>query len=125
MQQWKLQNVYTEVEDCDQETMSLRWVIRPKLIDGVSSVKARLYARGFEEEKLYRTDSPTASREGKRVSLSLIASNGWTLNLFDVKTAFLQGRPIERDLYVPPPKEAKSTKLWKLNKTVYGLAADI
>lgn len=120
--QWESQEVYTEIEDHGQETMSVTWVVRPKVIDGVSSVKARLCARGFEEEQLFRTDSPTASREGNRLTLAMIASNGWTLNSLDVKTAFLQGQQIDRDILIKPPKEAKTTKLWKLNKTVYGLA---
>ena len=122
MQQWQQQDVYSEVEDIGQETMSVTWVIRPKMIDGVSSVKARLCARGFEEEQLFRTDSPMASREGNRIVLTLVASSGWTLNSLDVKTAFLQGRQIDRDIYIRPPKEAKTTMLWKLKKTVYGLA---
>ena len=120
--QWKVQNVYTEVCDINQDCVSLRWVIQPKIIDGQPSVKARLCARGFEEEQNFRTDSPTCSREGVRIALTLIASNSWSLNSLDVKTAFLQGRPIEREVYVKPPKEAETNKIWKLNKTVYGLA---
>ena len=113
---------YTEVDDCDADCISLRWVIKPKIVDGVSSVKARLCARGFEESQNYRTDSPTCSREGIRIALTLISSNSWKVNALDIKTAFLQGRPIEREVYVLPPKEAETDKIWKLNKTVYGLA---
>ena len=42
----------------------------------------------------------------------------------DVTTAFLQGRPIERDVYLRPPKATKEdpNTIWKLNVTVYGLA---
>ena len=92
------------------------------MIKGEPSVKSRLCARGFEEEQNFRTDSPTCSREGLRFALSVIASNKWQLNSLDVKTAFLQGKPIEREVYVKPPKEANTRKIWKLNKTVYGLA---
>ena len=122
LQQWKDENVYTEIENTGQEAISVTWVIRPKMIDGVASVKARLCARGFEEEQLFRTDSPSASREGNRMILAIIAANCWELNSLDVKTAFLQGKPIERDVYIIPPKEAQTNYLWKLNKTVYGLA---
>ena len=41
--------------------------------------------------------------------------------MMDVKTAFLQGKPLERDVYIKPPKEAKTSGLWKLKKCVYGL----
>ena len=39
----------------------------------------------------------------------------------DIKAAFLQGKPVERKVYLKPPKETRTTKIWKLNTTVYGL----
>ena len=39
-----------------------------------------------------------------------------------MKTAFLQGKLIERTVYVRPPKEAQTNKVWKLRKCVYELA---
>ena len=42
-------------------------------------------------------------------------------NTVDIKSAFLQGKPIERDVYVKPSKEAHTKKIWKLDATVYGL----
>ena len=94
----------------------------PKVIDGKPSVKARLVARGFEETQDFRTDSPSCSKERLRVAISIIAAFGWTINSLDIKTAFLQGKKIEREIIVQPPKEANTTNLWKLSKTVYGLA---
>ena len=43
--------------------------------------------------------------------------------MIDVTTAFLQGKPIERDVYLRPPKEAMedSDRVWKFLVTVYGL----
>ena len=47
----------------------------------------------------------------------------WELNSIDIKTAFLQGEKIQREVFVRPPKEANVPgKIWKLNKCVYGLA---
>ena len=40
----------------------------------------------------------------------------------DIKTAFLQGKKIEREVYIQPPKEANTNKFWRLQKYVYGLA---
>ena len=121
LEQWKSMKVYTEIDDDGQECISLRWVIKPKIIDDKPGIKARLCARGFEEEQNFRTDSPTCSREGLRTMFSLIASKKWPINAIDVKGAFLQGKDLERCIIVRPPKEAQTDKIWKLNKCVYGL----
>ena len=33
----------------------------------------------------------------------------------------MQGKSIERDVFIKPPKEANTNKLWTLKTTVYGL----
>ena len=43
------------------------------------------------------------------------------VNSLDIKSAFLQGGRLRRNVYLKPPQEANSNKLWKLNKCVYGL----
>jgi len=91
-----------------------------KVIDGKHSVKARLVARGFEEIQNFRTDSPTCSKEGLRIALSIIASNSWTLNSLDTKTAFLQGKQINR-VCSTTTRSKHSLLLNLLLKTVYGL----
>ena len=80
-------------------------------------------ARGFEEgeDSSIRRDSPTCTKESLRLTLVTIASKGWRIGSLDIKSAFLQGQKIERDVYLKPPKEAGSDRLLKLNKTVYGL----
>ena len=85
--------------------------------------KARLVARGFEDVGLdnHKTDSPTISKESLRIVISMIAINGWQCRSMDVETAFLQGTPVTRDIFVKPPKEANTDALWKLNVCVYGL----
>ena len=41
----------------------------------------------------------------------------------DIKTAFLQGADINREIFVKPPPEANCVGLiWKLRKCVYGLS---
>ena len=80
------------------------------------STKARLCARGFEEEQDFRTDAPTCARESVRLSLATIASNKWDLKSIDIKRAFLQGHQLTREVYLRPPPEAQTNKLWKLNK---------
>ena len=50
--------------------------------------------------------APTCSKGTMRILLSLCAVKGWVPNVIDVTTAFLQGRPIERDVYLKTPKAA-------------------
>ena len=40
----------------------------------------------------------------------------------DVKGAFLQGKELDRQVLIRPPKEAATSKLWLLRKCAYGLA---
>ena len=119
---WLQHDVYEEIENKGQNAISVRWVISPKMIDGRLQTKARLCARGFEESSEFRTDSPACTREGVRIAIELIATMSWILHSIDYKTAFLQGNAIEREVYLKPPKESNTNKLWKLKKTVYGLA---
>ena len=118
---WKFQKVYEEIDDLNQPCISVRWVITPKMIDGTWTTKARLCAKGYEEDSFCRTDSPTSTKEGLRLVFCAIASKKWLINSIDVKTAFLQGSPIDREIYIRPPPEANTNKIWKLLKCVYGL----
>ena len=124
MKNWVDEMVYEEMEDKGEPTISVRWVITPKYIDGKMSTKARLVARGFEEDStLIRTDSPTCMRESLRIVLAIAACKEWSVNSIDIKAAFLQEKPIDRDIFLRPPIEANATgKLWKLKKVVYGLS---
>ena len=121
LESWKENEVYDEVEDIGQDRISVRWVVTEKMKDDKVITKARLCARGFEEIQDFRKDSPTCSKECIRMVMALTASMKWSVNSMDIKTAFLQGRLFDREVYLKPPKEANTDKLWKLNKCVYGL----
>ena len=112
-------NTYTEVEDKGQFRISTTWAMTRKG-DGV---RARLVARGFEEENTMPKDSPTVARSTLRLFLSICASQNWKLRSTDIRSAFLQGKLLERDVYIKPPKEALVRKgfLWKLRQGLYGL----
>ena len=120
---WKKHNVYTEVPNDGERHITVRWVITEKVKEGVTVVKARLVARGFEEQEMevIRKDSPTCCRENLRIILTIISSKSWKVNTLDIKSAFLQGKQIDREVYIKPPVEAGTENLWKLQKTVYGL----
>ena len=51
----------------------------------------------------------------------IAVNNGWKLHSINIKAAFLQGFPIDRDVYLVPPVKANTGKLWKLKTAVYGL----
>ena len=123
LKNWQDFNVYTETQDKGQNTLTTRWVVTEKIgINDEPIIKARLVIRGFEEQEHNQSDSPTASKSTLRSFLLVSANEGWSPQTVDIKAAFLQGRPIERELYVQPPSEfAEADTIWKLNKVVYGL----
>ena len=123
LKSWKDNNVYTEVRDEGQEWISSRWVLAYKDKDGIKTPKARLVIRGFEEDtKDIEKASPTCSSEGLKMVLTVMAQNNWKPRTMDIKTAFLQGNNLEREIFIKPPCEnRKNNTLWKLEKCVYGL----
>ena len=74
LDQWKVRWVYDEVDDLRQECISLRWVMKSKIIDNKMGVKAQLSVHEFKEEQNNQTDSPIFSREGVRCAFSHITS---------------------------------------------------
>ena len=120
---WKENEVFEEVENTGQDTISVRWVVTEKFKEGKAVVKARLVERGYEENTDYlRKDSPTCSKEAVRLAISIASSKGWECHTIDVKSAYLQGNPIGREIFLKPPPEYDCGTLWKLKKTVYGLS---
>ena len=86
--------------------------------------KARLFMRGDLEkgkEKI-RADSPTASKETLKLALIVAANEGFKVKTVDIKSAFLEGKSLERQIYVSPPAEANRVgKLWLLKQAAYGI----
>ena len=123
LKNWKDMAVYEEVDDENQTAISGRWVYKEKITNNGPLKKARFVARGYEEVDFNnQSDSPTCNKDSLRVVISIIASKEWTINSLDVKAAFLQGKQLDREVYLIPPPEAKvSGKLWKLKRAVYGL----
>ena len=111
--------VYEIVENVGQEFISTTWVLSMKGND----VRARLVARGFEEEDDIDKTSPTMHKATLRVILSIGTIKDWILQTTDIKSAFLQGTKLGRVVHIKPPKEAElpNGKLWRLNKCLYGL----
>ena len=110
------------MEDNGQECLTVRWVITPKVINGKPSLKARLCAKGYHELKDFRTDSHTCAKESISLALSMAATIKWNLESINIKAAFLQGSKIDCTIFIKSPTEAKTNKLWELQKCVYGVA---
>jgi len=109
---------YAIEPDNGQQRISTRWVLSVK----DDKVKARLVARGFEEEFTTQSDSPTISKCGMRMCLMVVSYQGWIMRSTDIKSAFLQSKEMTRQVFVTPPKEAENDdSVWKLKKCLYGL----
>ena len=114
----------SEVEDSGQFRISSTWVMWVKEHSGGNSeVRARLVARGYEEQEEVISDSPTIDQVNIKLMLAMAASKRWRVVSSDVKSAFLQGKQIAREVIMKPPPEAnaKPGTLWKLNVALYGL----
>ena len=111
---------YEIVDDSGQFRISSIWVLTKK---DNGEVRARLVARGFEEESFTNNDSPTIGRSTLRLFFAVVCSQRWEIRSTDIKSAFLQGKVLDRDVFLKPPKEAglKKGQLWKLKHCLYGL----
>ena len=118
-------NAYEEVPDVGQESIPIRWVVTKQSDSGKNQpIKARLCIRGDLEKgkELLRSDSPTAGKETLKIALSIAANEGFDIKSIDIKSAYLQGHDLKRDIFVKPPVEAEVPgKLWKLKKAAYGI----
>lgn len=53
---------------------------------------------------------------------TLAANERWKCKTIDIKAAFLQGRQLDRGIFVMPPIEVKEDgMIWKLNKAAFEL----
>ena len=110
---------YEEVEDEGQFKISTRWVLWLK----EDEIRARLTARGYEEQNNMPRKSPTISKQTFRTFLAISSSLGYEIKTTDIKSAFLQTNRLKREVFIKPPKEAKVTRgrIWKLKTALYGL----
>ena len=114
-----------EIDDEGQFRIPIRWVITEQKEDGKGvPYKARLCMRGDREKgkETIRADSPTVAKESIKIALTVAANEGFKVRSGDIKSAYLQGVEMEREVFVQPPKEAAlNGKIWKLKKGAYGI----
>ena len=112
-------------------TMTARMLLKwSKNEDGTPRAKARLIVRGYSDvdalQGTLETSSPTTTRLSRNMLLSLSTILRWQLWTSDIATAFLQGLPRERKLWVKLPAEclkllgAEEDTRMLLVKPVYG-----
>ena len=112
-------------------TMTARMLLKwSKNEDGTPRAKARLIVRGYADvdalQGSLETSSPTTTRLSRSFLMSLTTMCGWKLWTSDISTAFLQGLPQERKLWVKLPAEclrllgASEETRMLLVKPVYG-----
>ena len=90
--------------------------------------KARLVARGFEQNKecfdAYDLYAPVAELETFRIFVAVATKLGFRIYQMDVCRAFLNSE-IQENVYLQVPEgvelEKGQPKFCKLNKTIYGL----
>ena len=123
LQSWKTNEVCEEVPYENQKCISVRWVCGMKSCEnGYIYPKARLLAKGFQEDNHnFNKESPTCSKDSFRVINAIVAKKQWKLNTIDIKTAFLQGEEPDGEVYLYPPKEANTNKIWKLKNVCMAL----
>ena len=96
--------------------------------DARLSAKSRIVLPGHLDPDsgagLVRTDSPTTTMTAVRMAMAIALTRGWKCLLFDVSTAFLSGKPVNRNLYCRPPNDLKvgPAALWRILKSAYGLS---
>ena len=121
-----------------EQILKCRWILTWKPLDQedqaklkkTQKAKARLVILGYLDPDIDQLprDSPTLGRHSKMLLLQLISSMNWNLQSFDIKAAFLQGKPqTDRVLGIEPTSELiealqmKTNEVCKLEKGAYGL----
>lgn len=117
-------DTFTEIDrPTNVKLIGGRWVYTIK--DGPDNdiYKARYVAKGYTQvagQDYFETFAPTAKMSSLRILMQIAAQKGYQVNQLDVKTAYLHA-PIDCSIFLEPPKGYNKKKVWKLNKSLYGL----
>ena len=125
IQKFKNFSAFKEVSDDGQYAIKTRWVYSEADDNSKGcKLKARLCMRGDREHNSdnIRADSPTTHKDSPKLALAIAANENFEIISADIKSAFLQGKSLDRKVYVVPPAEANTSGvLWQLEKAAYGL----
>jgi len=101
-----------------------KFVFKTKTNDGVfASFKARLVVGGHRQIENVDFDpneifAPVVSIQGARMAMAFACANGFIIRHVDVQSAFVQST-LDEEVYIYLPGD--KTKVYKLNKSLYGL----
>jgi hypothetical protein len=113
----------------DKKAISSKWVykLKPGTPATPTRYKARLVARGFEQQEgvdFLETFAPVVRWETIRILIAIAVHLNWPIHQLDVLTAFLNGL-LNEDVYMyqPPGFVAAGAEhlVCKLHKALYGL----
>ena len=125
IQKFESFSAFKVVDDQGQHAIKTRWVFSEADDESKGTkLKARLCMRGDTEldAENIRADSPTTQKDTLKLALAIAANENFELVSADIKSAFLQGQTLDRNVFVVPPLEANvDGVLWKLEKAAYGL----
>jgi hypothetical protein len=96
-------------------SITCKWVykVKTRSDDSLERYKARLVARGFQQEHgrdYDETFAPVAHITTIHTLLIVASIRGWSISQLDVKNAFLNGE-LHEDVYMRPPP-GYSAPLW-------------
>ena len=106
---WKENEVYEEVnEEEGMQLLSKKWIIKEKEKERGKIWKATSMVRGFTKkfDLKYECKASTCSSEGLKLVLAVIKTFRWKVRMLDVKTTYLQGKEMTREVYLKPLVEA-------------------
>ena len=111
----------------NMNVIDAKWIFKKKKNEKgeVKKYKARLVARGFNQEygiDYLETFAPVLKIKSLRLIIALSATTTRRIEQLDVKTAFLNA-DVHEDIYVLPPvgMNVKNDSVLKLNKALYGI----
>ncbi|KAM2172488.1 hypothetical protein FF2_035315 [Malus domestica] len=113
----------------NKNLVGCKWVFKIKkhADDSISRYKARLIAKGFNQEKgidYGETFSPVVKPTTVRLVLALTANFGWSVRQLDVKNAFLHSI-LQEEVYMTQPPGFSDphypAHVCRLHKSLYGL----
>ncbi|KAI5727868.1 hypothetical protein M8J77_007947 [Diaphorina citri] len=119
-------NTWTEIpKPKNVNVVSCKWVFKEKKDGNKSIYKARLVARGFQQDEKFNfedTYAPVAKLQTLRILLAVSLHKKLDIQQMDVVCAFLNG-DIDETVYMQKPDgfQSDSNSVLRLNKSLYGL----
>uniref|UniRef100_A0A8D8ZJ24 Copia protein n=1 Tax=Cacopsylla melanoneura TaxID=428564 RepID=A0A8D8ZJ24_9HEMI len=107
------------------KVITCKWVFKEKSDGDMSIYKARLVARGFEQDEKFNfedTYAPVAKLQTLRILLAVSVHKGMEIHQMDVVCAFLNGN-IDEIVYMEKPNgfQSDTNTVLRLKKSLYGL----